>query len=454
MASFTNLPEDFDAKCQRAAEVIRSADIMLVLTGAGMSADSGLPVYRDIANVEAYNTQRLTYADLCNPCWLKDDPELFFGFWGKCFNDYRDTEPHEGYHLLYQWKEKYFSEAAKPQLTQDLRQLQENIIEREGHNLIIHPRLQNVLRKRKLQQSEREENGLKQKEVIEEKNEVKAEKEKEKVNEENKNDNLKENVETEEDALVKSLEKLNIGLRTSELAKELSQDIMPLPGPFYFFTSNVDAHSLKAGFAYHEVIQIHGNTEVWQCKNLCTRDLWKAPPGFRIHVDETTMRAPATVTLTRDGDADVGETSPSRPHHEASFASNHPRCRNCGALARPGVLMFGDGKWVEDDPQTEYWDAWSEAIRTYLDQHPDASLVLLEIGAGKNVPTVRWSSEQWMASLPHGACTLIRVNMDHIGSGFLPNERLDRFIGIKAGGLQTIQRIHHWLEGATASSKE
>ena len=26
---------------------------------------------------------------------MRHDPELFYGFWGTCYNDYRDTEPHE-----------------------------------------------------------------------------------------------------------------------------------------------------------------------------------------------------------------------------------------------------------------------------------------------------------------------------------------------------------------------
>lgn len=43
---------------------------------------------QDIANVEAYHRMGLTYADLCDPVWMRRDPEVFYGFWGKCFNDY------------------------------------------------------------------------------------------------------------------------------------------------------------------------------------------------------------------------------------------------------------------------------------------------------------------------------------------------------------------------------
>ncbi|MGB1599329.1 MAG: hypothetical protein ACPIOQ_41660, partial [Promethearchaeia archaeon] len=89
----------------RAAELLISADYILIAAGAGFSADSGLKVYKDIANVEAYKKMRLTYGDLCTPDWLQRDPELFFGFWGSCFNDYMDTSPHAGYHICREWCE-------------------------------------------------------------------------------------------------------------------------------------------------------------------------------------------------------------------------------------------------------------------------------------------------------------------------------------------------------------
>eukprot|EP01051_Picozoa_sp_SAG22_P014350 SAG22_NODE_1728_length_3710_cov_1.760731_5_plen_108_part_00 len=30
----------------------------------------------------------LTYADLCDPVWIAQDPQIFFGFWGTCLNNY------------------------------------------------------------------------------------------------------------------------------------------------------------------------------------------------------------------------------------------------------------------------------------------------------------------------------------------------------------------------------
>ena len=75
------------------ALAIRQSDVLLVCTGAGWSADSGLAVYKDVADVPAYHERNLTYRDICVPRFLDEEPELFYGFWGSCFNDYRETSP-------------------------------------------------------------------------------------------------------------------------------------------------------------------------------------------------------------------------------------------------------------------------------------------------------------------------------------------------------------------------
>lgn len=102
------LSESVDAYCRRAAEAIGCADVMLLCTGAGFSADSGLATFKDIARVEAYCKSGLRYQDLCRPALLLSDPELFYGFWGSCFNAYRTTQPHGGYEILKKWRDDRF----------------------------------------------------------------------------------------------------------------------------------------------------------------------------------------------------------------------------------------------------------------------------------------------------------------------------------------------------------
>lgn len=77
----------------------------MLVTGAGFSADSSLAVYGDVAQVEAYQRRGLEYDDISTHHWLSHKPGLFWGFWGQCFNDYRETQPHEGYEIIAKWRD-------------------------------------------------------------------------------------------------------------------------------------------------------------------------------------------------------------------------------------------------------------------------------------------------------------------------------------------------------------
>jgi NAD-dependent SIR2 family protein deacetylase len=76
-----------------AAARIRAVEVMIVHL-------EDCQIYKDIANHPVYKEARLTYADLCVPRWLEEDPDVFYGFWGDCFNRYRHTKPHQGYEIL------------------------------------------------------------------------------------------------------------------------------------------------------------------------------------------------------------------------------------------------------------------------------------------------------------------------------------------------------------------
>ena len=62
-----------EAAFAAAADAIRAADLLLVATGAGFSADSGLPTYVDCARLPPYLSRGLSYRDLCVPDWLHRD---------------------------------------------------------------------------------------------------------------------------------------------------------------------------------------------------------------------------------------------------------------------------------------------------------------------------------------------------------------------------------------------
>eukprot|EP00959_Pyramimonas_sp_CCMP1952_P094153 1969673-Pyramimonas_sp.AAC.2 len=103
------LKEKQPALIRAAAQAIANAGVFVIASGAGFSADSGLAVYKDIADVPAYQKRGLEYHDICQPHWIEEDPDLFYGFWGMCFNDYRNTNPHEGYHIIQRWRDSRFA---------------------------------------------------------------------------------------------------------------------------------------------------------------------------------------------------------------------------------------------------------------------------------------------------------------------------------------------------------
>ena len=138
------------------------------------------------------------------------------------------------------------------------------------------------------------------------------------------------------------------------------------------FTSNVDGQFQAAGFDGEHVAEVHGSIHHLQCLLPCRQEVWPAD-DLVIEVDPVSMRA-------------VGEL---------------PSCPHCGALARPNILMFGDYGWVPTRSQRILDDvnAWSRGNR-------GARLVVVELGAGTAIPTVRRRAE--LASASSGA--LIRIN--------------------------------------------
>ena len=296
----------FEESCARAAIAIRKADIFLLCTGAGFSADSGLSVFKDIANIEAYHKRNITYPELCCPIWLDKDPELFYGFFGKCFNDYRETKPHRGYQIIQEWRQSIL----------DKQYETEDTFSTEFNN--------------------------------------------------------------------KFTEAWNEFIRSKDLDDESFYN--PKTGPFFIFTSNVDGHAVASGFLEDEVYEIHGCSNIWQCKDdyFCVKAddcfnalnkglLWRAPKDFRFDVDTETM-------LVHDSE------------EEKEGWRQHPRCPHCSGLSRPSTYMFGDMWWADHKPPRERYLAWEKVVLDYV-QSGNKKLVILEVGCGTNIETVRSHTE-------------------------------------------------------------
>ena len=143
----------------------------------------------------------------------------------------------------------------------------------------------------------------------------------------------------------------------------------------FVFTSNVDGQFQRAGFSDDAIIECHGSIHHLQCTRPCHRAIWSARDEH-LDVDESTFRA----------------------------APPLPRCRRCGDVSRPNVLMFGDFSWLSErsEAQEQRFSQWTEDLVAQ-----GARLVAVECGAGTAIPSVRMTCESLVDRLDG---TLIRIN--------------------------------------------
>jgi len=127
---------------------------------------------------------------------------------------------------------------------------------------------------------------------------------------------------------------------------------------FFVATSNVDGQFQKAGFPEEAILEVHGSIHHLQCTRPCSMQIWENREEFLI--DEETM-----------------------------CSDNVPRCKRCGDPARPNILMFGDYSWIGDRTRRQ-----EERFRSFLTRHGGKRIVVVELGAGTAVPTIRAMSER------------------------------------------------------------
>jgi NAD-dependent SIR2 family protein deacetylase len=168
----------------------------------------------------------------------------------------------------------------------------------------------------------------------------------------------------------------------------------------FVYTSNVDGAFQAAGFAPERVLEVHGSVHWMQCTRRCAAGLFPAervcPNG--VVLDEQTLRASEPL----------------------------PACPGCGALARPNILMFGDGEWDEARASEQ-----EVRLARWLSALEPARVVVVECGAGTAIPTVRHFCESMADRLD---ATLVRLN---VREPQVPR----RHIGLARGALAGLQAI-------------
>lgn len=166
----------------------------------------------------------------------------------------------------------------------------------------------------------------------------------------------------------------------------------------FAYTSNVDGQWQKSGWPSDRIDECHGAINALQCAKDCGQPVWSADGEPDIAMDAENFRA-------------VGPL---------------PVCPNCGAVARPNILMFGDWQW-DDQPnrvQSRNLSQWLRAVE-------GASVVAVEIGAGTAIPSVRLTCERLIFT--HNA-KLVRLNPREC-------EVPDGQIGLPLGGLAGLQAM-------------
>ncbi|MBI5109460.1 MAG: NAD-dependent deacetylase [Rhodocyclales bacterium] len=180
------------------------------------------------------------------------------------------------------------------------------------------------------------------------------------------------------------------------LLRELAAS-MPRGG--VVFTSNVDGHFQRAGFGEDRVTECHGSIHHLQCLEPCSDAIWSA-----------------------------ADLVPEVDVAECRIRLAMPRCPNCGALARPAILMFGDRDWIEGRTR-EQERRLADWLRTV--ERP----LVIEVGAGSTVATVR----AFVHSLD---APLIRINPREpevvqrrdVGLGVGAREGISGIVRSSAGG--------------------
>ena len=165
---------------------------------------------------------------------------------------------------------------------------------------------------------------------------------------------------------------------------------------YFIFTSNVDGQFQKAGFDENKIMECHGSIHYLQCSKNCKAKIWSAK-NLKIKIDN-----------------DFRALQPL------------PKCPDCGAIARPNILMFSDWKWESSrtDAQSSRFVSWLNKLKL-----KGGLLAIIEIGAGTAVPTVRMTSEEIAKEFQ---TPLIRIN---------PREPQGAEIALPMGAIEALEKI-------------
>ena len=167
---------------------------------------------------------------------------------------------------------------------------------------------------------------------------------------------------------------------------------------YFIVTSNVDGHFQKAGFDQDKIYEVHGRINKLQCTK-CSTKPWDIDDDKRFDVDPKTFELGTTL----------------------------PYCKKCNAIARPNIMMFDDYSY--DNSISE---AQESRFNSFMRKYNDTNIVVIEIGAGIAIPTIRHIGEQIHKKI--FTATLIRIN---------PREAMvpHNGIGLATTGIESLKEL-------------
>jgi NAD-dependent SIR2 family protein deacetylase len=146
----------------------------------------------------------------------------------------------------------------------------------------------------------------------------------------------------------------------------------------FTFTSNIDGHWIKSGWSDASVFECHGSIHYMQCVNNCCQRAWPTNSDLQLKVDPKTN----------------------------CVNDSLPVCSDCHSLARPNVLMFNDWHFA-GQRYNENIGLFNQFISDVATAK--AKLLIIELGAGTTVPSVRNESERLFTD-KRWTAHLVRIN--------------------------------------------
>lgn len=150
---------------------------------------------------------------------------------------------------------------------------------------------------------------------------------------------------------------------------------------YHVMTTNVDGHFIKAGYDPKRVFERHGSIHHYQCSD------WQCANR------EGLSEAPASLNST-----------------SSLCPSFVPKCSACGEVMRPNILMFNDYNMLQSrcDEQEVRYRRW---INGKMER--DKRVLILEIGAGPGIPSLRIEHNQRLMNDPEWFGIRVNPNPEH-----------------------------------------